>query len=330
MIQVAIIGCGLVGTKRAFALAGCRLVACADARLERAQKLAANFAARYTDQWESVLDSKDVNLVIVSTPHNILSAITTAAVRSGKHVLVEKPAARSVSELEAAMREINLNQPPFVRVGFNHRYHPAIHKAKQIVDSGQLGDLMYIRARYGHGGRLGYEQEWRAQADVSGGGELLDQGIHLIDLAQWFLGRLTIADGFVNTFFWDMSVEDNAFLILRTDKKQTAFLHASWTEWKNLFSFEIFGRQGKLEISGLGGSYGTEKLLHYEMPPEMGPPKIQIWEYPEEDRSWEIEFAEFLEDIQSNRRPVPGLIEARESLSLIEKVYIQNARTGDQ
>ena len=105
---------------------------------------------------------------------------------------------------------------------------------------------MFVRGRYGHGGRLGMEKEWRGDPAVSGGGEMLDQGVHLIDLARWFLGDFTDVSGHVATYFWDWPVEDNGFALLRTAAGQVAWLHASCTEWKNLFSFEIYGRDGKL------------------------------------------------------------------------------------
>src|SRR6185436_5139905 len=99
----------------------------------------------------------------------------------------------------------------------------------------------------------------------------------------------SLIHGFTPTYFWDMKVDDNAFFSLVTKKKQMAWLHASWTEWKNLFSFEIFGRDAKLEVSGLGGSYGVEKLTLYKMLPQMGPPDITVWEFPQPDRSWQLE-----------------------------------------
>ena len=139
---------------------------------------------------------------------------------------------------------------------------------------------MFLRGRYGHGGRVGYDREWRADPAHSGGGELIDQGVHLIDLSRWFLGPFADVDGAAHTYFWDMPVDDNAFLRLTTPGGQVAFLHVSCTEWKNLFSFEIYGRDGKLHIEGLGGSYGVERLAHYQMLPEMGPPDTTIHEYP--------------------------------------------------
>ena len=209
-----------------------------------------------------------------------------------------------------------------VRVGFNHRYHPALQKAREIVDSGVLGPLLFVRGRYGHGGRPGYDKEWRAVEDISGGGEAIDQGMHLIDLARWFLGDFDGVQGHVATYFWDMPVEDNAFFLLTTPANQTAQLHATWTEWKNLFSLEIYGRDGKLDINGLGGSYGVERLAYYKMLPEMGPPETTIWEYPAlTDKSWGLEFAAFLADIAERREPSPGVRDAQAALRIVEAVY---------
>jgi predicted dehydrogenase len=208
-----------------------------------------------------------------------------------------------------------------VRVGFNHRYHPAFIKAREIFGSGVTGELMFIRARYGHGGRVGYDKEWRANPKLSGGGELIDQGIHLIDLAGWFLGSFTKVEGQAATYFWNMPVDDNAFLNLQTAKDRTAWLHVSCTEWKNLFSFEIYGRNTKLHIEGLGGSYGVEKLYHHQMKPEMGPPDTKLYEFPGPDESWRIEMTGFEEDIRQQRKPDAGLAEARAALQIVEQIY---------
>ena len=320
-MRVAIIGCGLIGQKRARALADCRLVACADAVGERAENLArtASGAQPATD-WRAVVERQDVDIVIVSTTHDVLAEITLAAVLAGKHVLVEKPGARRAAELDPVIEAVK-HARVLVRVGFNHRYHPAFRKAREIVEAGALGELMYVRGRYGHGGRIGYEQEWRADPERSGGGELIDQGLHLIDLARWFLGDFEEVQGFAHTYYWGMPVEDNGFMLLKTPRRQVALLHASWTEWKNLFSLEVFGRQGKLEITGLGGSYGTQRLAYHRMRPEMGPPETTIWEYPMPDRSWEIEFAEFIEDIRLGRQPAATLADAQAALQVVERVY---------
>jgi predicted dehydrogenase len=318
---VGVVGCGMIGSKRAKALgAGGTLVACADKDVGRAENLARGTSARVFADWRELLRMPGVDVVVVATLHDSLAEITRAAVEAGKHVLVEKPAARTGAELLPVM-EAARRHGVKVHVGFNHRYHRALRKAREMVDSGALGDLMFIRARYGHGGRIGYDKEWRSKPELSGGGELIDQGPHLIDLSRWFLGEMTEVQGFAHTYYWDMPVDDNGFLLLKTAKQQVAFLHASCTEWKNLFSMEIYGRDGKLDISGLGGSYGVEKLTWYRMLPEMGPPETTSWEYPMGDDSWAVELAEFFEDIRLDRVPAAGLGDAHAALEIVETVY---------
>lgn len=324
-LGVAIVGCGLIGRKRRDAMGeGARLVACSDVLVDRARALAAGQdGVVVSPRWQDVVERPDVDVVIVATTNDVLSSVAVGALNAGKHVLVEKPAARSLAEIDAVI-EASRAANRLVRVGFNHRYHPALQQARAIVDSGEIGPLMFLRGRYGHGGRVGYEREWRADPAMSGGGELIDQGVHLIDLSAWFLGPFADVKGLADTFFWSMPVDDNAFMTLRTSAGQVAFLHVSCTEWKNLFSFEIYGRDGKLAIDGLGGSYGVERLALYKMLPEMGPPVTTIWEYPRGDRSWQIEFERFLEDIRLGRTPDAGLDAARAALDVVTQVYAQS------
>lgn len=323
-MNIAIVGCGLIGQKRAKALAGGKLVMCVDSNLSRAEQLAASVAdCAAKTSWQAAVARDDIDVVVVSTLHDSLAQITRGAIEAGQHVLVEKPAARHVSELRD-LPALAAQYGVCVRVGFNHRYHRAFRQAKSLVESGALGELMFLRARYGHGGRIGYDKEWRARPELSGGGELIDQGVHLIDLSRWFLGDFVDVSGYAHTYYWDMPVDDNAFLTLKTVNKQTAFLHVSCTEWKNTFSFELYGRNGKLQIDGLGGSYGVERLTWYKMLPEMGPPETTTWEYPMADDSWLVEMREFLDDIKLNRKPAAGLTDAIAVLDVVDKVYLES------
>jgi predicted dehydrogenase len=249
-----------------------------------------------------------------------LAGLALEAVKAGKHVLLEKPGARRAAELEPVAALAARNKV-MVKIGFNHRFHPAPLKARELVDRGELGPLMFLRGRYGHGGRPGYEREWRFDPEVSGGGELLDQGSHLIDLARWFLGKIDGVHGYLPRYFWPGQVEDNCFLLLTAPGGACAQLSASWTEWKNLFSLEIAGRDGKLAIDGLGGGYGTEQLAFYKMLPRMGPPETTIWQYPFPDRSWELEMDELLAAIAENRPPLSDIADARENLRIIDRLY---------
>jgi predicted dehydrogenase len=320
-MKVAIVGCGVIGEKRLIALGPQHeLIVAADTSLDRAQALARRgHGAVATADWQEAVAAQ-VDAVIVATPNRWLAPITLAAVQAGKHVLVEKPGAVSPEELDSVLHAATTNRV-VVWVGFNHRFHPGMQKAYEIFESGALGPLMFVRARYGHGGRIGYDKEWRADPKVSGGGELIDQGVHLIDLARWFLGEFEQVNGFVNTYFWDMPVDDNAFLSLLTKDNQMAWLHASCTEWKNLFSFEIYGRNAKLHIEGLGGSYGVERVTFYRMLPEMGPPETTSWEYPGDDRSWQREFEAFAKTVETGKGLVNGLENARAVLCIVSRVY---------
>lgn len=320
-MNVVIVGCGLIGQKRAQVLGACKLVACVDLINERALALARQFPdCQALTNWQEAITLPNVDIIIVATLHEMLAEIAHAAIKSKKHVLLEKPGARKARELEPLIAEAK-QAKVCVRVGFNHRYHRAFRQTRKLIDESALGELMYIRGRYGHGGRIGYHQEWRAKPEISGGGELIDQGVHLIDLARWFLGDFSKITGYAHTYFWKMAVDDNGFMILQTPKNQVAFLHASCTEWKNKFSFEIFGKFGKIEINGLGGSYGTERMTFYKMSEQMGPPETIIWEYPMKDDSWEFEFTEFLEDIKKQRQPAAGISDAYAALKVVEKIY---------
>jgi predicted dehydrogenase len=321
-VRFAIVGCGLIGQKRAAAIArlGHSTVLAVDRANDRAIALAEPFGARSASDVRAAVEAADVDAVVVATPHAELSGIAAACLRNGKHAIVEKPGGRNLAEVSAVAKAASA-AGRVAKVGYNHRFHPAVLKAREIVDRGELGQLMFMRGRYGHGGRPGYEQEWRFDRSISGGGELIDQGSHLVDLALWFLGEFTEVKAALKTFFWDAQVEDNAFLTLSTADGRIAWLHASWSEWKNLFSVEIYGRHGKLEINGLGGSYGVESLTFYRMLPGMGPPETTRWEYPFTDRSWETETAEFIAAIHEGRRPIGDVSEAIACMSVIERVY---------
>jgi predicted dehydrogenase len=318
-MRIGIIGCGLIGQKRAAAINDDTLVMVCDSDFERARALGARFGAEAVDHWSKVTNS-NIDAVILATRHDGLAPIALAAVESGKHVLVEKPAARSVHEL-LAVREAAQRRGVSVKAGYNHRFHPGLMKAKKIVDAGTLGPLYYVRARYGHGGRKGYESEWRCNRTISGGGELIDQGTHLIDLSRWFLGDLTLDYAVMPTYFWSIKVEDNCFLALRGKQGEMAWLHATWTEWKNTFSFEITGRDGKLTIEGLGGSYGTERLTFHQMLPQMGPPDTTIWEYPSSDESWASELSDFRASQAGKRSSIADIDDACAVLGLVQTAY---------
>jgi len=324
-LRVAVIGCGLIGAKRAAALtADDELIACYDVSEQAGERLAGQYGAAAAGSVEELL-ALAPDVVVVATVHDQLARLARQALEAGAHVLVEKPAGVSVSQIEALI-ECQRASGRLVKVGFNHRFHPGIARAVKEVHSASHGELMYLRGRYGHGGRIGYDREWRAEPARSGGGELIDQGMHLLDLTHWLAGPLPLHSALLRTHFWDTPVEDNAALILGTPQSRTdpwAMLQVSWTEWKNLFSLEIFCRTAKLQVDGLVRSYGPQRLRIYRMAPELGPPDLEEIQYPGEDHSWELEWANFAAAIDAGEeRLLNGdLGDARYAWEQVEAAY---------
>jgi predicted dehydrogenase len=324
-LRVAVVGCGLIGAKRAQALGSeDELIGCHDSSAEASAAFAAVHGTRAFQTAEELL-ALEPDVVVVAVSHDGLAALTAQALQAGAHVLVEKPAGLGVAQIEHLI-EAEQRAGRCVKVGFNHRFHPGLQRAAAEVHSGVHGELMHVRGRYGHGGRVGYDREWRAEPARSGGGELIDQGMHLLDLSHWIAGPLPLHSAILRTHFWDTPVEDNAALLLGQGDTRTgpwAMLHVTWTEWKNLFSLEIYCRTAKLQVDGLVRSYGPQRLRIYRMRPELGPPDFEEIVYPDADGSWIAEWEHFAEVLTTGEgRPLLGdLRDARYAWTQVEAAY---------
>ncbi len=324
-LSIGIIGCGLIGAKRASAFGPeDELLACFDLDEQAASALAERHRAKACRSVEELLDTAP-DVVVVATVHDRLADLAEQALSAGANVLVEKPAGIGTAQIDrliAAQRASGR----LVKVGFNHRFHPGIERAVAEVASGRHGELMHLRGLYGHGGRLGYEREWRADPERSGGGELIDQGFHLLDLSHWLAGPLPLHSALLRTHFWDVPVEDNAALILGEAHSRDApwaLLHVSWTEWKNMFSLEIYCTKAKLQIDGLVRSYGPQRLRIHRMGPELGPPQTEEIAYADEDLSWAREWQNFSAAIAAGDERLlnGGLPDARYAWEQVESAY---------
>ena len=325
-LRIFVIGCGLIGNKRSLNIDSKLAIVklCADTNSESAKKFARKFKTEIVKDYKRV-DFDKFDVVFISTTHNNLFEISNFFLKKKKHVLVEKPGSLNFNQIKELYSTSLKNKKSKIAIGYNHRFHPAFIKAKEIISSGLIGKIMFIRAQYGHGGRIGYNKEWRAKKNISGGGELIDQGTHLIDLSQFFLGKLNFKEGVIKRYYWNMKVEDNCFLILENKSKNIAFLQASCTEWKNTFNFEIYGKLGKLQIYGLGGSYGTETLKFYKMKKKLGPPDTMIYEFPKKDESWKEEQNNFFNYIfKKEKAKFATVNDAKNVLELVNKVYKKN------
>jgi predicted dehydrogenase len=323
-LRVGVVGCGLMGRKRSAALGADRLVGAYDVRPEAATALAAEHGAQACGELEDLF-ALEPDVVIVATSHDRLAGCAVRALKAGAHVLVEKPAGIGVADVDRLAAAAQA-AGRVVKVGFNHRFHPAIAQAVDIARSGRFGELLFVRGRYGHGGRIGYDREWRADPATAGGGEMTDQGMHLLDLTHWLLGELPLHSALLRTSYWDMPVEDNAAILLGVPGEHRApwaTLHVTWTEWKNLFSLEITCRTGKLEVQGLQGSYGPQQLTVHAMKPELGPPDTEVLTYGREDVSWAAEW-ESVRAAVASADTVGDLDSVRYCWEIIEQAYAAN------
>ena len=344
-MRVAIVGCGLIGHKRAEVVRRSPsdgLAVTVDSDMARAKGLARGSDCRHESDWQAAVTASDIDAVVVATPNKWLAPITVAALLAGKHVLCEKPPGRSLGEAQQ-MADAAGKAGRTLKIGFNHRHHPAVSRAHELVRQGAIGPLMFLRAVYGHGGRPGYDMEWRADPDLAGGGELLDQGVHIVDLSRWFLGEFAEVYARTRTYYWNLGfypsrhdaegssrrhqLEDNAFGLLTTSDGQVAQFHTSWTQWKNRFSFEVFGKDGYLRVDGLSGSYGTETLTLGRRKAESGPPDEERFEYPGPDLSWQAEWDEFAAAIRDGRQPMASGEDAVETMRVTQALRT-SAATG--
>lgn len=323
-LRVGVIGCGLVGGRRARSASQnprCVLKVVVDINEMKARALGEELKCAFTTDWSTVVSDPNIDAVTVCTVNSWLAPVTLAALNQGKHVLCEKPLGRNANEackMAAAAR----NNGRTLKVGFTLRFHPGIRQAKELCDRGAIGPLFFVRAVYGHGGRPGYGTEWRGQRELSGGGELLDQGVHLLDLGRYFLGDLTSVAGVIPRYFWDVGdLEDNAFVLLRTRGGQVASFHTSWTQWRNQFLFELFGRDGSITIRGLGGSYGPETLTHSQRSLQSGPPEETMTVFDGPDTSWDDDWADFVDAILLRRAPAASGEDGVAVMRLVDEVY---------
>jgi predicted dehydrogenase len=321
-LGVAIVGCGLIGRRRAAAAAAdprTNVRVAVDTRIDATAEFEGS--CDVGSDWRAVLTRDDVDIVVAATPNAVLADVATAALDAGKHVLIEKPMGRNLAEARA-IHAAALRSAGVLHIGFNHRHHPAVHRAAALVHSGAIGALISIRARYGHGGRPGLEKEWRSSPELAGGGELLDQGVHIADLVHWLAGVPDSAFCVLQTAVWQIQpLEDNAFGLLRFASGVVAQMHVSMTQWKNLFSLEVHGTLGALLVDGLGGSYGPERLSHVVRAMAGGAPEVREEHFAGEDRSWDSEWAAFVARIEAGKPDHGAAEHGLAAMRIIDALY---------
>ncbi len=283
--------------------------------------------------YQSVI-AADVDAVFVCTPNRFIPDVAVAALDAGKHVFCEKPPGTCLEDVERIMAAERRNPDRVLKIGFNHRYHFAVMEAKRRVESGEYGRILWMRGVYGKGqGSAGYPNVWRADPALSGGGILLDQGIHMLDLFRHFGGEFAEVKSMCATAFWQAPLEDNAFALLRNEEGCIAMLHSSATQWKHRFLLEICLENGYVVVDGMPSStrsYRDEWLIEgarsggYAVgnPPEKST-------FCNVDPSWDLELAEFVDCIRDGRPVLHGTSrDAYETMRLVFRIYDEDAGFG--
>jgi len=322
-LRFAVIGCGRMGKRRAQTIVEhpeTELVCVMDVDSNAARRTAEEFGCIWCKDHEEVLKREDVDIVVVSVPNKWHLPIVLDSLSAGKHVFCEKPLARNPEEALRMVKAANA-QGLKLKVGSNLRFFPNVRKAKELLDQGAIGELLFLRSWIGHNGWNLRPGSWFADPEAAGGGTFLDNGCHVLDIARWFMGEVKSCIGLVRTNLWPIQpLEDNGFGIFETMDGKTIFIQASWTEWNGYMYMEVYGSEGYIRIDSrgrrcltvLGDREGNEKVFDFSaLPPT----------------SYKAEFEDFVEALKSGRYPLPSGYDGLRAVEMAWGVY-ESARTG--
>jgi predicted dehydrogenase len=282
---------------------------------------------KYTQNFEEIIKDKHTDAIVICTPNHLLKELVIKGLTFGKHVFCEKPPGRNLAELNEMINAEERNPQLKLMFGFNHRHHESLIYAKKLIDSGEYGKILWIRGRYGKSVDENFFSNWRAKKELSGGGIFLDQGIHMLDLFLMMCEDFEEVKAFVSNLYWNLNIEDNVFAMFRNKKGQVASLHSTMTQWRHLFSFEIFLERGYITINGLktsSNNYGDEAM---SIAKNRTLPPAAKWTEEKDivfhtDNSWKRELDIFVDSILNNKKiPVANTKDALKLMRLVEKIY---------
>lgn len=330
MIRVGIAGFGVVGQKRKSCIdknPDFNLIAVCDQKVIEQNQLEEGVNC-YKDY--NQLLKEDIDALLVCLSNDMASEVSKKALEKGLHVFCEKPPGRTIKEVQEVMDIEEMNPSLKLMYGFNHRYHDSVQEALSILKSGRLGDVINIRGMYGKAKLITFNQpDWRTKRELSGGGVLLDQGIHMVDLIRLFGGDFNDVHSFVSNDHWGYDVEDNAYALMKSSNGVVAMLNSSATQWRHRFHFDINLEKGSLILGGLltgTKSYGSETLIIVEADPDfdLGDPKEHTIRY-NKDNSWDTEMELFADYILNDKIVDSGSSkDALETMKLVYRIYYQD------
>ncbi len=325
--KVGIAGFGVVGKRRANFIKNIKeleVVAICDQTFKGSGVLESG--VRYFSNYRELIN-QNLDLLFVCISNDMAAEVTIAGLESGFHVFCEKPPARNLSEIEEVLKCESDHPDLKLKYGFNHRYHMSVKEALDIVNSGDMGPVLNLRGVYGKSQLVtfGQDHDWRTSRELAGGGILLDQGIHMVDLMRLFGGEFNEVHSIISNSFWNHDVEDNAYALMKSDKNVVAMLHSSATQWRHSFNLEVTLDTGMLILSGIlsgSKSYGSETLrIIRRVGDDRGDPKEEFREY-NTDPSWSDEIRDFSSAVINNREIADGnSSDAYKTMKLVYDIY---------
>jgi predicted dehydrogenase len=325
-LKVGIAGYGIVGKRRHQFINEHPLLTvvaiCDQANIDELNRVP---NVSYFQNYRQLLD-KNLDILFVCLPNNIAAEVTIEGLKRGLHVFCEKPPGKDVSDIRKVIEVEKQNPNSKLKYGFNHRYHDSVKEALRIIQSRELGDIINLRGVYGKSRVIPFSGGWRSQRELAGGGILLDQGIHMVDLMRLFCGEFKEVKSFVSNEFWKHDVEDNAYALLKDQKGRIAMLNSSATQWQHKFNLEISLTQGYIELHGIlsgSKSYGEEKIVlgKRDEDSEDGLMESKTIKFLN-DNSWRAEIFEFADSIINNIPIESGTSnDALESMKLVYSIY---------
>ena len=332
ILNVGIAGYGIVGKKRHECInmvEGARVVAICDRNFDEATNLGKGIKTFHS--YEQLLEEK-LDVLFVCMPNDMASKVTVAGLEKGLHVFCEKPPGRNIHDIEIVISTHKKYPKSKIKYGFNHRYHESIKEALTIIKSGELGEIINMRGIYGKSKLITFNQpDWRTKREEAGGGVLLDQGIHMVDLMRLFAGEFNEIHSFIENNYWQYEVEDNAYAMMKTKDGVVAMLNSSATQWRHRFNLDINLRKGSLILSGIlsgSKSYGAETLTIIYADPDNdgGDPKEQTTRY-NTDPSWEEEVKEFFNSVKDDNEILNGSSQdALMTMKLVYQIYYEDQK----
>lgn len=325
-LTVGIAGYGVVGKRRHFFLDSnqyCQVVSVCDQKFESNGQF--DNGIYYFRNYKEMLKESKLDILFVCLTNDVAAEVTIAGLELGLHVFCEKPPGKSVEDIANVIETEKKYSKLKLMYGFNHRYHESVKEALKVIKEKSLGEVINLRGIYGKSKIISFESDWRTKREIAGGGILLDQGIHMLDLMRLFAGEFVDVYSFVHNLFWNHDVEDNAYALMRTQNNIVAMLHSSATQWRHKFQLEVTLQKGQLILSGIlsgSKSYGSETLtIVYAHESDAGDPKEVTMRY-NHDPSWQDEINDFINCIIYDKEILSGSsLEALKTMELVYKIY---------